>query len=46
MVGNSGSVIDDGVDNMVTGFGPVRGGVGGAVSEAVQRANDLSVDFE
>jgi putative cofactor-binding repeat protein len=46
IVGNSGSVIDDGVDNSVTGFGPVKGGVGGAVSQAVQDVNDLSVDFE
>jgi hypothetical protein len=36
MVGNSGTVIDDGVDNKVTGFAPVKGGVGAEVSEASQ----------
>jgi len=45
MVGNNGSVIDDGVNNDVTGFGPVKGGVGDAVSQAVQYEGDLIVDF-
>jgi len=38
MVGNSGTVIDDGVNNNVTGFAPVKGGVGVEVSEASQDA--------
>jgi hypothetical protein len=46
LVGNNGSVIDDGVNNDVTGFGPVKGGVGDAVSQAVQYAGDLTFDFE
>jgi hypothetical protein len=36
MVGNSGTVIDEVVDNKVTGFAPVKGGVGAEVSEASQ----------
>jgi hypothetical protein len=46
MVGNSGSVIDDGVNNEVTGFGSVMGGVGDAVSQASQYAGELRFDFE
>jgi hypothetical protein len=45
IVGNNGSVIDDGVNNDVTGFGPVKGGVGDAVSQAVQYERDLIFDF-
>lgn len=46
MVGNSGSVIDDGVDNTVTGLMPVKGGVGVAVSEAEHYANDVDFGFD
>jgi hypothetical protein len=45
VVGNAGTVIDDGVNNKVTGFGPVKGGVGDDVSDAVNYANDLRYDF-
>ncbi len=38
VAGNSGTAIDDGVENQVTGFRPVPGGVGEAVSEAVRDA--------
>jgi hypothetical protein len=45
MVGNSGSVIDDGTNNKITGFGPVSGGVGDVVSEAEHDANEASLDL-
>jgi hypothetical protein len=38
VVGDSGSAIDEGVDNKVTGLGRVAGGVGHAVSAAVNAA--------
>lgn len=40
VVGNSGSAIDHGVDNKITGLDPVAGGVGGAVSDAVSFSFD------
>jgi hypothetical protein len=46
VVGNSGGAIDDGVHNKVTGFSPVKGGVGKAVSEAEHDAHDASFGFE
>ena len=46
VVGNSGSVIDDGVDNNVTGFAPVKGGVGSAVSEAQQDVEEAGLAFD
>jgi hypothetical protein len=46
IVGNSGSVIDDGVNNDITGFGPPKGDVGDAVSQGVQYASDLRFEFE
>jgi len=45
IVGNSGSVIDDGVDDKITGLRPVKGGVGGAVSAAAQDAADVTHDL-
>ena len=40
VVGNSGSAIDDGIDNKVTGLTAIAGGVGQAVSGAVHTAAD------
>ncbi len=46
VVGDSGSVIDDGVDNKVTGFRAVAGGVGQAVSAAVHTAAERSDELQ
>jgi len=42
VVGNSGSVIDDGTNNQVTGLAPAKGGVGAAVSEGQQDAQEVA----
>jgi hypothetical protein len=41
IVGDTGTVIDGGADNAITGFRPVRGGVGQAVSDAEQYWHDV-----
>jgi hypothetical protein len=41
-VGNSGTVIDGGANNRITGFTPVQGGVGQAVSDAEQSWHDVT----
>jgi hypothetical protein len=46
VIGNSGTVIDDGVDNKVTGAGPVQGGVGKAASEAEATTHELENEFD
>jgi hypothetical protein len=45
IVGNSGSVIDNGTHNKITGLHPVTGGVGAAVSDAAQHAAEVSQDL-
>ncbi len=42
IVGNSGTVIDNGHDNNITGFKPVKGGVGEDVSDAEQYSHDVT----
>lgn len=46
VVGHSGTTIDEGMDNKVTGLTPVPGGVGGEVSDAEQDAHEVEWLFE
>ncbi len=46
IIGNSGTVIDNGHDNNITGFKPVKGGVGEDVSEAEQYWHDVPEALE
>lgn len=46
VVGNSGTVIDNGKDNKITGFKPVKGGVGQDVSDAEQYWHDVTEVLE
>jgi hypothetical protein len=46
IVGHTGTVIDGGTDNAITGFMPVQGGVGQAVSDAEQFWHDVTEILE
>src|SRR6266568_3462396 len=46
IIGNSGTVIDNGHDNNITGFKPVKGGVGEDVSDAEQYWHDVTEALE
>src|SRR6266568_2036659 len=46
IVGDSGTVIDNGEDNKITGFKPVKGGVGQDVSDAEQYWHDVTEVLE
>lgn len=46
VVGNSGTAVDNGTGNKVTGLRSVGGGVGGSVSDAAQAAAQVSQDVE
>ena len=41
LVGNSGTVIDNGADNRITGFTPMRGGAGPEIQAAQQQKREL-----
>jgi hypothetical protein len=46
IIGDSGTVVDNGTNNAITGFRPVKGGVGDAVSEAEQYRHDVTEVLE